>query len=1022
MLHSQENASEPLYENEHVMTLRQIDRYINDINRRDFKTALLELNKYLNKYPEQFDAVQRRYKKILGTRDQYVELANELMRLIRESSEEDSEKIDEQMMKLTDRILSLERNPGHEELEIVKDTNYLVSIRQYSAIQNKTAALVSSKNYAGAVTKANEGFGILHENFAARFDGQDIEQKVSSVCTDIGLLIEQYKLLQEKLNASVSLYEGYVAQENYGEAIASLSNLKDVFAEFARIRNKILEKGLELEKYSESVTKLTRNKKNDNNSDEDKFLKHGDEYLALATGTVFGWKDNPHPDHGILGVLDAHWNTCVEHMKKVTAEKMNENAILFCELSSVQAFRQNGTIPDKSKLEVVVNFSQCAKTVNGLYSLLLSKNGKNYLKPYSNYDVSIDFAKNICEQTEISVDNVLRIAEIKQKSDAVSEPENHGNSELQGSGFVPSIISVADEIADVVRTMNLNSSGNAFWGTLYKELLEKQTGAIEVSSERKTSGVQIDDKILVWDKIEKTSSEYSSATGDYADKSMSDIYVRAARHYAFCGTDYTDSAKAKYGQIMLEINGNPSESGKKYPKLAVTHLEELNKYISSCKKVLTSSSGVLRGKYASDYADHTLSINNSIQELDKIYSDNQLALNSANELIRAAGKEINQAEKAISQAQKLFRSKKYDEARKAANDALDLWRNSLKYNYDSEIDSGSEKTVIALLGEIAEQQKIVIENEVNELVSQADREYRNDNYTKAQNSLNQAQERWNIIYPDFVNYEITNLKTIVENALSANSGREVMPSDSLYLDVSQMLRSANQSFEKGQSLIKKGKTEESKLQFTDALNTLEILRSLVPRNQQANILRLKIQQIQNPEEFESNFSDRVNSAKADSKDKSKMVQAYSDLCDLQKIKPNYPGLAEIILDLEYKLGKRVKPIDNSVKKEAQALVVQAKNLYNKGNYAKAFEKINEALGKDNSNSEARTLRSQINRRMQATVSVRSPDLEDRYQEALEYSNASEYAKANDIVVELWKNPANRIEKLEKLKARIERWM
>ena len=262
----------------------------------------------------------------------------------------------------------------------------------------------------------------------------------------------------------------------------------------------------------------------------------------------------------------------------------------------------------------------------------------------------------------------------------------------------------------------------------------------------------------------------------------------------------------------------------------------------------------------------------------------------------------------------------------------------------------------------------------------------------------------------------------VENALSANSGREVMPSDSLYLDVSQMLRSANQSFEKGQSLIKKGKTEESKLQFTDALNTLEILRSLVPRNQQANILRLKIQQIQNPEEFESNFSDRVNSAKADSKDKSKMVQAYSDLCDLQKIKPNYPGLAEIILDLEYKLGKRVKPIDNSVKKEAQALVVQAKSLYNKGNYAKAFEKINEALGKDNSNSEARTLRSQINRRMQATVSVRSPDLEDRYQEALEYSNASEYAKANDIVVELWKNPANRIEKLEKLKARIERWM
>lgn len=149
------------------MTLREIDKIIDEPNERNFQQALVELNKYLEKNPLEFDAVQRRYKKILNSRKLYSELANELINLIKNSSEEDSEVIDGRIKKLTQEILALEFEPNDKRLDIVKDTNYLVSIRQYSAIQNKTAKLIQSEKYSEAIKKAAEGLEILHENFIA---------------------------------------------------------------------------------------------------------------------------------------------------------------------------------------------------------------------------------------------------------------------------------------------------------------------------------------------------------------------------------------------------------------------------------------------------------------------------------------------------------------------------------------------------------------------------------------------------------------------------------------------------------------------------------------------------------------------------------------------------------------------------------------------------------------------------------------------------------------------------------------
>ena len=147
----------------------------------------------------------------------------------------------------------------------------------------------------------------------------------------------------------------------------------------------------------------------------------------------------------------------------------------------------------------------------------------------------------------------------------------------------------------------------------------------------------------------------------------------------------------------------------------------------------------------------------------------------------------------------MFRQRKFDEARAAANDSFEFYDTSLRFDYDKILAENSRKKIEKLLGEISEEQKIVIDREVNDLIAQAGKQFNNDNYAEAQVLLNRAEERWNVVFLDYENTEIQNMMKIVENALNANNGREVLPSDSLYRDVSQMLRSAKQSFEKGKS-------------------------------------------------------------------------------------------------------------------------------------------------------------------------------------------------------------------------------
>mgnify|MGYP004681835191 FL=1 len=466
---------------------------------------------------------------------------------------------------------------------------------------------------------------------------------------------------------------------------------------------------------------------------------------------------------------------------------------------------------------------------------------------------------------------------------------------------------------------------------------------------------------------------------------------------------------------------------RRFSRAAAREISALEKFIADGKKTLYSGLEKISAPYEKNCEKSIVAIKSSISSLDSIYDEIKKSLAEANSLIKNSDKNILEGDKKYETAQKLFRQRKFDEARAAANDSFEFYDTSLRFDYDKILAENSRKKIEKLLGEISDEQKIVIDREVNDLIAQAGKQFNNDNYAEAQVLLNRAEERWNVVFLDYENTEIQNMMKIVENALNANNGREVLPSDSLYRDVSQMLRSAKQSFEKGKSFAKSGKSAEASAQFGDALQTLEILRSLVPRNMAANKLRLEIQQFQDPAQFEINFANRVSQAKEtaaqaakDSSGGEKLLQAYSELSDLAEINPNYPGLKNTILEIEYSLGKKKRPLAPGVKKQAEQLAMEAQKLFQSGNYQEAFKKINKAISTDNENQSFKTLRTKISARLKTNVYTRDSNYADRYQEIVEFISSNRYEMAQEIISEMWKNPANRTDNLTKLKNRVER--
>ncbi len=393
----------------------------------------------------------------------------------------------------------------------------------------------------------------------------------------------------------------------------------------------------------------------------------------------------------------------------------------------------------------------------------------------------------------------------------------------------------------------------------------------------------------------------------------------------------------------------------------------------------------------------------------------------ARESILLAERYRNEGNRRVQDAQAAIAQNRFEQARENLGAARQRFSLSLSYQEDSKFRRESDVLLLSLNAAIQDAENKLVVAEVRQLINEAKRLYYLNAFDDSENLLLRAQTRWRATQPED-NPEITYWLGFVRAALFVKSSRELLPTDPLYVEMSQLLSLARKDFETGRSLLERGNRREALDAFTSAEEKIRTVLLAFPFNQQASVLSLRIAQLKDRDGFAALFRTKFREAQA--KMATNPQEAYIDLKDLEQIDPNFAGLKEAIYNAEIRLGIRIPPPDPRALAESEELYRAALRIVTgnvRAQFPIALEQLNRAIELNPENTKAIELkdRIQIDTGGQTSI-VLSSVAEEQYRLAEKRYIEGNYFEALAIVQRLLQNKESKnYPPLLELKRRIE---
>jgi len=209
--------------------------------------------------------------------------------------------------------------------------------------------------------------------------------------------------------------------------------------------------------------------------------------------------------------------------------------------------------------------------------------------------------------------------------------------------------------------------------------------------------------------------------------------------------------------------------------------------------------------------------------------------------------------------------------------------------------------------------------------------------------------------------------------------------------------------------------------FDEARQLTREVRLVFPFNQEAGLLDLRIEQFLDPVAFNAGFEQRLNAARAGTRQQS--IVAFADLLALAEINPNYPNMRNIIIQAEIDMGIRLpapNPADVAQSRDLTAAARRIADANLVAQYEIAMTQLDQAIRLNPNNTEALQVRDVLLQRLNlpgAMVLTREDEL--LYSEAERQHLAGNNLAAYAILQRLMGNPRNRnVEKLARLYDRV----
>lgn len=378
----------------------------------------------------------------------------------------------------------------------------------------------------------------------------------------------------------------------------------------------------------------------------------------------------------------------------------------------------------------------------------------------------------------------------------------------------------------------------------------------------------------------------------------------------------------------------------------------------------------------------------------------------------------------IDDAEAALAANRIELARNSLQEASELFFESLELREDPELRDESFALIRTLGERIQDAEQQIVIREVRQLLIQATQLYTREEYVQAQTVLNQAEDRWETTMPE-ENPEITRIRLLVNAALQRLGGREITELDPLYRVLTQYLNVAQADYQRGRDLFGEGRETRGEDLFDRANENIQNVLSVRPLNWEAQVLRLRILQISESDNFDTIFENRYQDALAQiNAGNADLNRVLTELEALYEINPDYPGLAGTIRQVEIDLGLRPDPVTQARVARSNQLLGQARGLANSSDRferERAVAILDEAIELNPTNVDAQLLKDEILISIGAQASVAlSPDDEQLYRRAESLYVEGRLGTAYDIVVRLLNDETNqRYPPLLDLRRRIE---
>ena len=891
------------------------------IAQKNYNDAILILTTVVREEPDRQDEAQELISEIVKLRNQYNSDYENLIRLLYDQKDEAT------ALKVIAQLEALDKNPNkqtQDEIRQAKRTARLISNnKRYQDIMARARGFLDRRQYAAATQVYLEGQNLAKDMFTESGYGNVVTNLVDRAWEDLRAASNLFAQAEPRLQALPNQGKALLATEApSGELDAALATLR----ELAVWRQRAWADGRLFKAQNDFLV--------NNDRQEDFFLS----YSYLLVHGPSGSKKS----EGILGAIDRLWS-----------EVLDPWAV------QIQSGVETRYTQAKAALDEG-RYTDAAKAFEGLR--VRARQGLDAVTLW-NQLASIDETGALDDEVKVRLAPVIPLAVwLEHRLTLATEGLLAAKDLPRGEALLaqPNLDRVSIETARVeLRTQRDAFSRFARTASLWAP----QSQSLEAA------GFAVIDRAPFSTAWQAT---WANLRGKAQAQEAEFVDRRGALDYGLL------DGRFQALQVSLASARDQVEGKVKYPRQASASLEALRPaqdalgmdiggfvklYDSEPSEVKTAA--VLRWPVRGRELLGRLTAAQTLQ--------NQLLTTAKTNYLQSQNIK-KQGQDQLPQIDAAVASENFTQARAVLNRISTAYSQSLTIQEDTAFRSDSDAQIKELFDFILKAENEVVVRDVRKLITQGSDSYLSQLFTQAEQVLLRARNRWATTNTD-PNAEVEYWLTLTNYALSVTTGRELSPIDPLYNEVQQLLNFARRDYTLAKDQLEAGQKDAGLDLMKQAKDILSKILLPFPLNQEARLLNLEILKASDPENFPTLFKQNFDAAEARSKSTTTAQGAYGDLQDLDKIQPNYPGMAAAIKQVRILLRIDQVAIDPKDLAQARSLVAQATRLVNTGNPAQllaAQNQVRQALALDPRNAPAQDLSDRISLLLKPNVVTLTP--------------------------------------------------